>query len=105
MQVVDSTFSGGRIHIDGNEYIRCRFENTTLIFSAITPTSMVDCTFVNVNWNFDGSAALTLKFLNALYHGLGEEGKRLVERTFENVRRSPEKFVESVSAISQQVPR
>jgi hypothetical protein len=62
---------------------------------------IVDCTFKDVKWTFDGSAALTLKFMNGLYHGMGDEGKQLVEKTFENIRRSPEKFAESVSSISQ----
>jgi hypothetical protein len=104
MQLIDSKFSGGKISLDGNEFVRCRFEDITLVFSAKAPISLLDCTFGdNVAWVFDGSAAMTLAFLNALYHGAGEGGKRLVESTFENIRREPERFSESVSAMSQTV--
>jgi hypothetical protein len=104
MQFVKSNFAGGKVQLDGNEFIRCRFENTTLVFSAKGPVSMVDCTFANnVAWTFEGPAALTLAFLNALYHGAGDGGKQLVESTFANIRHAPAKFVESVSTISQQV--
>ena len=101
MQLIDSKFSGGKISLDGNEFTRCRFEDVTLVFSAKAPVSLIDCTFGNnVAWAFEGPAALTLAFMNALYHGAGEGGKQLVEKAFENIRRSPEKFTESVSAIS-----
>jgi hypothetical protein len=39
--------------------------------------------------------------MNALYNGMGDTGKQLVEKMFDNIRHSPAKFEASVSAISQ----
>jgi hypothetical protein len=101
MQVIDRHFLGQNVQIDGNEFIRCRFENSTLVFSAKSSVSMSDCLFMNVTWAFEGAAALTLGFLTAFYQGAGEEGKRLVEQIFENIKHPSAKFAEGVSAIAQ----
>lgn len=100
MKYIDSKFTQTRIELDGNEFIRCRFENATLVFSARAPVSMVDCVFgKNVAWTFEGSATLTLGFLHALYHGTGEGGKKLIEDTFERIRHAPVLSGEGVSAL------
>ncbi len=101
MQVIDKHFLGQTVQLDGKEFTRCRFENSTLVFSAKSSVSMSDCSFVNVTWTFDGAAALTLAFLTAFYQGAGEDGKRLVEQIFENIRHPSAKFAESISAIAQ----
>jgi hypothetical protein len=49
---------------------------------------MANCRFENVSWVFEGPAANTLAFLQALYHGMGEGGRKLVDDTFENIRRA-----------------
>ena len=99
MKYTDSKFIQTRVELDGNEFIRCRFENATLVFSARSPVSMVDCEFGNnVAWTFEGSAALTLGFLHALYHGTGEGGKKLIEHTFERIKNAPVLSEEGVPA-------
>jgi hypothetical protein len=100
MKYVDSKFTQTRIELDGNEFIRCRFEDVILVFSARAPVSMVNCTYGNnVAWAFEGPAALTLGFLSGLYHGAGEGGKKLVESTFDKIRHASTLSEEGVSAL------
>jgi hypothetical protein len=83
------TLKGGRVVLDGNHYVDCRFEDVTIVFAATAPTALERCAFVRVQWTFEGPAAHTMEFLNALYHGAGEGGRKLVERTFDIIRQSP----------------
>jgi len=89
MRFEASVFTGGRIEIDGNEFVRCRFDGTKLVFKGLAPVTMVQAEFNNVEWVFDGPAANTLFFLRSVYHGLGDSGRQLVERTFEMIRQAP----------------
>lgn len=89
MRFENSSFSGGQVEIDGNHFVRCQFENTTLVFKGLSPIKMEYCEFHNVAWKFEGPAANTLSFLRAIYHGSGEFGRRLVENTFDEIRTPP----------------
>jgi hypothetical protein len=80
-----------QIRIDGNEFNECKFDRCTLEFSGTGPVSFVGCTFNGVNWVFSGPAQNTLAFLHGLYHGMGPGGRELVEATFENIRKPPQR--------------
>src|SRR2546427_8789015 len=95
MQLTDSTFKQGRVELDGNEFIRCHFIETTLVFSAHASFSMTNCLLDNVTWVFDGAALRTLACLTALYHEGGESGKQLIEQTFEKIRKRSIEFTVS----------
>ncbi len=75
------------VKLDNNEFLQCSFDECTLQYSGTGPVSLVGCTFNKVQWTFDGAAQETLQFLRALYHGMGEGGRKLVEATFDNIRR------------------
>lgn len=87
---VDETFGDGqRVPLDGDEFIRCRFNDCLLVFTGEGPIVMDGNVFgPAVKWTFDGPAARTLQFLAALYHGAGDGGRGLVEETFATIRRS-----------------
>src|SRR5437588_10527763 len=87
MRLEGSTFTGGRVEIDGNVFVGCVFDRTVLIYKGLAPVSMVECVFNNVEWAFDGPAANTLLFLKSIYHGIPDGGRQLVERIFEDIRR------------------
>ena len=86
MRIEDSVFENVTQHLDGNEFIRCSFIDSELIFSAERPVSLVGCSFRNVRWTFAGSAELTIQFMTGLYHGAGKGGRKLIESTFQNIR-------------------
>jgi hypothetical protein len=83
---IQNQYKNTRVQLDNNEFIECKFENCTMEFSGMGPVSMVGCQFANVSWVFLGAAQNTLNFLNGLYHGMGEGGRKLVESTFDNIR-------------------
>lgn len=86
MRAVKSRFEGGKVTLDGNEFIRCHFENVSLVFSGIAPVTLNKCEFENVRFEFDGPAALTMRFIAGLYHGMGDGGPPIVEQVFEQIR-------------------
>jgi hypothetical protein len=87
MRIEDKTFEDQQVRLDGNEYIKCIFKHCELQFGAMEPVTMVECSFDQCSWSFTGAAALTVKFMTALYHGAGEGGRKLIEQTFEDIRR------------------
>lgn len=85
MKLEDRTYSGGRIEIDGNEFVNCQFNGTILAYKGVGPVVMSNCHFNGVTWVFEGPASNTIGFMRAMFHELGESGRRLVERTFEEI--------------------
>ena len=79
-------YNRDRIALDGQQFIGDRFELCELVYSGGEPPTMVNCTFHRVEWIFDGAASNTIAFLGALYSGMGQGGKDLVERTFDSIR-------------------
>jgi hypothetical protein len=86
MRYDNKSFFGERVVIDGNEYHGCTFSRCQLVYRGEEAFVIVDCLFQNPQWILDGPAANTLKFLMAAYHKMGEQGTRLVEETFNNIR-------------------
>jgi hypothetical protein len=88
MEFRDQDFTGQEVTLDGNTFTGCTFRNCRVVFKAIAPCQMSACHFKeNIEWALEGPAALTIDVLTSLYHGMGEGGRQLVERTFDNMRR------------------
>lgn len=81
------TYNDMRVQLDNQEFNNCRFENCELEYSGMGPVQLSQCHFENPKFVFSGPAQNTLQFLRNLYHGLGQEGKDIVEGTFRNVRK------------------
>ena len=88
MHLRDSTFTQGRVALDGNEFHRCHFRDTTLVFSASASVSLTDCSFENVTWALEGPAARVLAMMRALYHGAGDGGRHVIEQAFDHIRKA-----------------
>jgi hypothetical protein len=86
MRFQNSVFKGGRVVLDGNEYVNCTFEKTVLVFAATKPVTVSGCRFLDVQWALDGPAALTIQFLRGLFHEMGPHGPKLVEQLFDAIR-------------------
>ena len=91
MRVENSSFRGGSVLLDSTEFINCRFQNVKLVFAGAGPVSLRGCVFDNVQWVFDGPASNTLQFLRAMYHGLGEAGRAIVDDAFRQIKLPPNK--------------
>lgn len=84
--IVDQTFEDERLEVDGTTFERCVFKRCRIVFSAIDTVSFKQCHFDTCEWIFDGPAEATLKYLSALYRGLGPAGQDLIELIFQSVR-------------------
>jgi hypothetical protein len=89
MRYVNRVFLGGRLTVDGNEFIGCQFDKTVLVVTATAPVSFNGCTFRGVHWEFDGPARTMIEFLVGMHHGAGEGGQRMVESIFDIIRKPP----------------
>lgn len=87
MDYRDKTITGERVMLDGNTFTGCTFEKCRLVFKAMDVCTLGACRFIDCGWEFEGPAATALKFLTALYHGGGEAARKVVESTFENIRK------------------
>ena|ERR1700730_925705 len=85
----NTKFQATSVDMDGKAFIDCTFEGCTIRFSGIAPMSVTGCTFTNCSLALADSASLTISYLKAIYHGLGEWGKKSVENLFEDIRKGP----------------
>ena len=80
------TFENKLIQLDGNQYISCIFQSCTLQYGGFGDVKLEGCQFNKCSWSFISAAARTVQFMSSLYHGAGEGGKDLIEKTFNNIR-------------------
>jgi hypothetical protein len=85
-RIADKEFKRTSIIVEGIHFLRCKFIECQIIYSAKDDVAFEDCNFVECNWTFDGPAEETLIFLSELYNGLGEQGRDLVESVFQSIR-------------------
>ena len=78
IEISDQAFENERVELDGRRFVRCKFKECDLSFSATARVAFEDCTFTRCRWVFAGAASTTLDFLVALNTGLGGPGKDLV---------------------------
>ncbi|WP_406695504.1 hypothetical protein V5E97_31255 [Singulisphaera sp. Ch08] len=79
---IDETFTGETIVLDGKIYKECAFVECILVFRGEAPFTMTgNMVDVTCRWRFEGAAALTAAAMKSIYHGFGEEGKKLIQAT------------------------
>jgi hypothetical protein len=81
----DRTFRNTSLFIDGQRFVRCRFEDCQLIYEGRDEVDFQDCTFERCSWTFDGAAERTIGFLSTLQLQTGAGGPNLVQSIFENI--------------------
>jgi hypothetical protein len=82
----NSTFSNMTVDLDGVSFRNCVFQGCALRYSGGEPPTMVDCNFYRSRFEFAGAASDTLSFMRAIYHGMGDGGKKLIEGTFASIK-------------------
>lgn len=88
MEYRDKDFNEQEILLDGNTFTGCTFRNCRITYLGEGGFKLEACHFKEgMRWYFDRSAAATLNFLAMAYHSMGEGGRELVEKTFEDIRR------------------
>ncbi len=86
MKFEDQEFSNQDMHMDFNQFIKCKFIDCNLIYHGFGPIGMDGCSFTKIRWTFADAASNTVNFMASLYHGAGEGGRNLIEKTFENIK-------------------
>jgi hypothetical protein len=56
-------FENKTVVVDGNEYVNCTFRNVVLVFRGTTAVSMKGCELFDTNWELQGPALRTVRFL------------------------------------------
>lgn len=87
MRAENKTFTKENVQLDSNEFINCIFKDCILTYGGNGRVTLNNCSFFNVKWTFTAAAADTIRFLSALYRGSGQGGRKLVETTFENIKK------------------
>ena len=82
-QYRNQKFADQEIHVDGNEYHDCRFDNCVLVYSGGQLPKITGCSFARPKWRFSGAAADTLLLMSQLYHGGFQP---IIEKTLQNIR-------------------
>jgi hypothetical protein len=77
-----------KVSLDNNEFFNCTFVDCIMEYAGTGPVSISNCKFTNPQWVFVGAAQNTLQFMHAVYQGMGEVGKQLIEKTCENIKKS-----------------
>ena len=85
MDISKQEFVGKTIRLDGDIYRDCVFRHCTMIYTASGKIGLVDCRLIGCKWRFEGAAAETIKFMQALYAQGGTAGSML-EMTFHKIR-------------------
>ena len=82
LQHTGNRFTSARLSIDNQRFERCTFDKCALTFSASGPVQLIGCTFKDCSFEFDGAAALTVKFMTELY----KLAPQMIEATFDKIR-------------------
>lgn len=73
----NESFTAATLNLDGSEWVNCKFDHCTLIYSG-GPTLLAQNSFEECVWQFTGGAATTIGILSLMYRS-GEAGRRSVE--------------------------
>ncbi len=87
MKFVKQTFLEQAVDLDFNLFEDCKFERCKLVYRGFGTVSLAGCSFTEVEWMFTDAAGNTVNFMRGLYHGAGEGGRELIDKTFENIRK------------------
>lgn len=83
----NSKFENTEEKLDGNIYVNCTFKRCRLVYGGTGVVTLEGCGFHECSWSFVDAAARTINFMVGLYHGTGEGGRKLIEKTFHNIRK------------------
>lgn len=79
----DASFENLQLVLEGEEFIRCKFDKCVLTYSGGPLPMLNGCSFNESNFVLDGPAAKTINFLIGMYHG---GMKDVVEGIFNTIR-------------------
>ena len=87
MKISNYQFSNEEVLLDFHQYETCQFTNCRLVVLGHGPFALNQCEINNCEFTFAGPAASTIQTLATIYH-INDQGKQLVEGTFEQIRKA-----------------
>ena len=88
MKIVKNKFVNEEVLLDFHEYAACEFRDCRMVILGHGPFLLTKCKVINCTFNFAGPAAKTVQTMSAIYHLSGDQGKQLIEATFDNIRKA-----------------
>ncbi len=85
MKISKNKFANEEVILDFHEYEGCEFNSCRFVILGYGPFALNQCEITNCEFSFAGPAASTLQTLATLYH-INDQGKNLIEGTFEQIR-------------------
>lgn len=86
MKISKHQFANEEVVLDFHEYQACEFNNCRFVVLGYGPFTLNECEVKNCEFSFAGPAASVVQTMATIYHSLGEQGRNLIEGTFEQIR-------------------
>ena len=86
MKISNNNFTSEEVILDFHEYESCQFTNCRFVVLGYGPFSLNQCEVVNCEFTFAGPAASVIQTMTTIYHNIGDQGKALIEGTFDSIR-------------------
>jgi len=86
MKISNTKFSNEEVVLDFHEYNACEFTNCRFVVLGYGAFALNQCEVTNCEFTFAGPAASVIQTMATIYHSLGDQGKNLIEGTFEQIR-------------------
>lgn len=86
MKISNNTFNNEEVVLDFHEYEACTFNNCRFVVLGYGPFALNQCQVTACEFTFAGPAASVVQTMTTIYHSLGDQGKQLIEGTFESIR-------------------
>ena len=86
MKISKNNFSNEEVILDFHEYESCTFTKCRFVVLGYGPFALNKCEVTNREFTFAGPAASTIQTMTTIYHNIGEQGKELIEGTFDQIR-------------------
>jgi hypothetical protein len=86
MKISKTNFANEEVVLDFHEYEACQFTNCRFVVLGYGAFALNQCEVTNCEFTFAGPAASTIQTMSTIYHNIGEQGKQLIEGTFEQIR-------------------
>lgn len=86
MKISNNQFTNEEVVLDFHEYDSCTFTNCRFVVLGYGTFALNKCEVTNCEFTFAGPAASVVQTMATIYNALGDQGKALIEGTFEQIR-------------------
>jgi hypothetical protein len=85
MKISNNNFANEEVVLDFHEYTACEFTNCRFVILGYGAFALNQCEVKNCEFTFAGPAASVIQTMATIYN-IGDQGKALIEGTFDQIR-------------------